>query len=120
MLNWVCVNVFCCYCFSPVWGGGTQILFKKQEESLAVKLCSVCVTPFPLFHEFFRAGRHLPLLSFLLLLPLLLVLPPPPPPPAPLLLVLLRRRPFKLALERPKECHCTGGGLRGEEWLEGR
>ena len=40
-------------------GGGTQILFKKQEDSLAVKLCSVCVIPFPPFHEFFRAGQHL-------------------------------------------------------------
>lgn len=39
--------------------GGTQILFKKQEDSLSVTLCSVYVTPFPLFHEFFRAGQHL-------------------------------------------------------------
>lgn len=37
----------------------TQILFKKQEDSLAVKLCSVCVIPFPPFHEFFRADQHL-------------------------------------------------------------
>lgn len=41
--------------FPSVWWGvgGTQILF-KQEDSLAVKLCSVCVIPFPLFTEFFR------------------------------------------------------------------
>ena len=38
---------------------GDSILFKKQEDSLAVKLCSVCVIPFPPFHEFFRAGQHL-------------------------------------------------------------
>lgn len=40
-------------------GGGTQILFQKQEDSLSVKLCTVYVTPFPLFHEFFGAGQHL-------------------------------------------------------------
>lgn len=44
--------------FGGGWGG-TQILFKKQEDSLAVKLCSVCVIPFPPFHEFFRADQHL-------------------------------------------------------------
>lgn len=77
------------------WEGGTQILLKKLEDSLSVKLCGVYVTPFPLFHEFFRAvSISLPLLFFFFFV--------------------------ELNLEQPKECPCRvgevgrsgGGGAR--------
>lgn len=75
--------------------GGTQILFKKQEDSLCSKARSVCVIPFPLFTSSSeQISISFPLLSFFFFF---------------LNLV-------QLAVERPKEYHCRGGGGGSRTW----